>query len=112
MPTSVIGIVRGLSQWYANGLEGLELHIRKTLAAGVSFVEDNAIAIQLRIGDAHYDGHLRSRQKLPVLWVSPKIFDSHGRRSTLAEAFQRAELVRNERVDIDVDGTTFTIRKF
>lgn len=111
MTILVTGVVRGLSRIYANGLEGLELHIRKKHASDIPYVDGNGIEVRLHVGGAEYHATLRASARLDILWFSPTIFAANGTRSTLAEAFHAADIVRNERLDLVVDGTNFVARK-
>lgn len=111
MALSVVGIVRGMSHVYASQLESVEIHVRKRDVQGLPLVDGENAEIRLYVNNAIYKGTARATPNLDVIWISPKVYTSTGRRLTLAEVLHDAGIKKNDRVNIDISGQEWVIRK-
>jgi hypothetical protein len=105
MPTAT---VCGLGKTYANGLEHVEISIDKHEARGLPFVEGEDVPIRLRIGGRTVAATLKATRDNSNVWISQSIVDEHGERSTLALLFRDAQLAKNQRLHLVVDGDVIT----
>lgn len=106
------GHIRGLSQFYTDGLERMEIWIDKHHAAPLPYRENTRIPITLKVGNEQYDAGLRSTPKMPVVWISPDIRDNHGRKVSLARVIINNGFIKNQRIYLEVDGPVVSILPF
>jgi hypothetical protein len=103
------GHIRGLSQHYADGLERMEIQIDKRRAAPLPFQDNLRIPIRLHVGSEQYQAGIRATPKLSVVWVSPDLRDSHGRKISLARVLTSNGFEKNQRVSLEVEGGVVTL---
>ena len=106
------GHIRGLSQFYPDGLERMEIWIDKRHAAPLPYQENTRIPITLKIGNEQYDAGLRSTPKMPVVWISPDLRDSHGRKVSLARVIINNGFRKNQRIYLEVDDSVVSLLPF
>jgi hypothetical protein len=99
------GHLRGLSQFYADGLERMEICIDKRRAAPLPYRNNTRVPITLKVGKGQYEAGLRSTPKLPVVWISPDLRDSRGSKVSLARVMMNNGFTKNQRVFLEVDGS-------
>jgi len=103
------GHVRGLSQFYADNLERVEILIDKRHAAPLPYKDNTRIPITLRVGNEQYDAGIRSTPKLPVVWISPDLRDNKGKKVSLAHVVMSNGFTKNQRIYLDVDGSIVSV---
>jgi hypothetical protein len=106
----VAGKVAGLGNYYANGLERLEVWVNKEDARPLPYEEGERVGVELIIGSRHYRAGLRATRRNPYVWVCPNLEDEHGERTNLAEVFAQFGIARNEVVVLDVTESTIHLR--
>ena len=60
------GHIRGLSQFYVDGLERMEIWIEKRHAAPLPYHDNTRTPITLRVGNEKYDAGLRTTRTCPL----------------------------------------------
>ncbi len=98
------GHVRGLSQFYADGLERMEIMVDKRHAAPLPYQDNLRIPITLKIGHEQYKAGLRTTPKMSVVWVSPDLRDENGNKISLAHVLTNNGFSKNQKVYLEVDG--------
>ncbi len=106
------GHIRGLSQFYADGLERMEIWIDKRHAAPLPYRDNTRIPITLKVGKEQYDAGLRSTPKLSVVWISPDLRNNNGKKVSLACVIINNGFSKNQRIYLEVDGSVVNIFPF
>lgn len=106
------GHIRGLSQFYADGLERMEIWIDKRQAAPLPYRDNTRIPITLKVGNEQYEAGLRSTPKLAVVWISPDLRDNHGSKVSLARVIINHGFSKNQRIYLEVDGSVVNLLPF
>lgn len=109
MKTFVEGTVRGTGK--REDLTKMEIWVRKTKANGLPYVLGKQIEIRLRIADSWYDAKIHSTLRNPEVWISPKLTGHNREPRKLADVLSGAGFLKNEKVFLEVDGTTITVLK-
>jgi hypothetical protein len=97
------GKVRYTGRHYANGFEGWSIDIPKGAASALNFVEGRPVPTELVIGDQSYLAHVHARTAVPVVWISPRLQDGSGARTTLSRVLRKLGIVRNQTLILDCD---------
>lgn len=105
----VEGTVRDLGSTYVDGTPKREIHVPIERARGLPFVLGTRVSIELRVGQATYEGGLRSTPENRYVWISPDIIGSKGERLSLGKVLTDFGLASNDRVHIRVDGTNLEV---
>ncbi len=100
----ITGVLRALSNHYADGLERMEIWVQKTLASPLPYQINRRIPIILTIGTETYEAGLRATLKTPYVWICPDLKDSRGNRTSLARVLKNNGMRKNQRVNLEVDG--------
>jgi len=104
------GYVRGLSQFYADGLERMEIWIDKKLASSLPHRDNQRISIKLMIGEKSYNAGIRSTPANDYVWICPDLEDEFGRKmGSLARALTNSGFQKNQRVSLDIEGNKIRI---
>ena len=106
------GHVRGLSQFYANGLERMEIVIDKHKAPPLPYQDNLRIPITLQVGSQQYEAGLRTTPNMPVVWISPDLRDNHGRKVSLARVLTDNGFKKNQRIYLEVNVPVVSILPF
>lgn len=106
------GHIRGLSQFYANGLERMEIVIPKHNATPLPYEDNLRIPITLQVGPQHYEAGLRTTPNMNVVWISPDLRYNHGRKVSLARVLTDNGFTKNQRVYLEVNGHVITLLPF
>ena len=80
----IIGIIRGLSNFYADGQERMEIWVHKNKSQGLPFVEGTRVPITLILNGQHYEAGLRSTKSWDVVWICPDLINEYGKSVKLA----------------------------
>jgi hypothetical protein len=78
------GIIRGLSTYYADGLERMKIWDKKSLASSLPLQIKTRIPIILTIGTETYEAGLRATKNTPYVWICQDLKDSRGKKTSLA----------------------------
>lgn len=101
----VEGHIRGLSQYYSNGLERMEIRIDKKHASSLPCQNNQRIPITLMIGEKNFVTGLRSTPDNDYVWICPDLKDTLGRKScSLAQALLSNDFQKNQKVKLVFDG--------
>ncbi|MDA8421966.1 MAG: hypothetical protein M0Z89_01355 [Nitrospiraceae bacterium] len=108
------GQVRGLSQFYADDLERMEIAIDRRNASPLPYQDNVRIPFRLHVGKEQYDAGLRATARMPVVWVSPDLKDNRGNKVSLAFARVLTEngFIENQKVHLEVSGKLVTLLPF
>ena len=106
------GNVRGLSQFYTDGLERMEIWINKRQADPLPYQDNTRIPITLKIGNEEYEAGLRTTPNMPVVWISPDLRDNRGKKISLAQVIINNGFTKNQRIYLEVDGPFVSILPF
>ena len=106
------GHVRGLSQFYADGLERMEIWKDKHHAAPLPYQDNMRIPITLTIRHEQYEAGLRTTPKMSVVWISPDLRDENGNKISLARVLTNNGFSKNQRVYLEVDGHSVDLLPF
>jgi hypothetical protein len=104
------GYIRGLSQFYADGLERMEIWIDKKHASLLPHRDNQRISIILMIGEKSYNAGIRSTPTNEYVWICPDLKDDFGgKMGSLARALTNSGFQKNQRVSLDIEGNTIKI---
>jgi hypothetical protein len=104
------GYIRGLSQYYSDGLERMEIWIDKKLASSLPHRDNQRVSIILVIGEKTYDAGIRSTPANDYVWICPDLKDKFGRKTgSLARVLTSSGFQKNQRVSLDVEDNTIRI---
>jgi hypothetical protein len=93
------GYIRGLAQYYADGVERMEIWIDKNLASSLPHRDNQRISIVLKIGETIFNAGIRSTPANAYVWICPDLRNEFGKKISLALAlinngFQKNQLVK------------------
>jgi HNH endonuclease len=112
MSRLVIGRIRGMSQRSKeSALEALEIWVPQDFADGLPFVLGQPVRVAIRVAGKQYTANLRSTPDNPNVFVSRTVFTERGDETALANVLGAAGFHKNDRVGLEVNGTTIEIRK-
>lgn len=104
------GYIRGLSQFYADGLERMEIWIDKKLASSLPHRYNQRTSIILMIGEKSYNAGIRSTPANEYVWICPDLTDELARKmGSLARALTNNGFQKNQRVSLDIEGNKIRI---
>lgn len=104
------GYIRGLSQFYADGLERMEIWIDKNLASSLPQRDNQRISIILMIGDKSYNAGIRSTPANDYVWICPDLKDEFGRKmGNLARVLINNGFQKNQRVRLKIENNKIQI---
>ncbi len=101
--------IRGLGRCYVGGLEYLEVHIPKDAGPSLPVKEGKRVPIRLAVDGQWYAAGIRSTSRNAYIWICPDVLDSHGQGTNLAHVLGRAGFTKNDRVTLDVQGTSIKV---
>lgn len=101
------GVVRQTSV-YADGKPALEIHVRKSDAVHLPIKSDGEKNCSLIVDGRTWTGLLRRTAEYDYVWISPKVWDSAGKRCRLVDAL--SGLAPNDHVWLRIDDSTIEIR--
>jgi len=104
------GDIRGLSQFYADGLERMEIWIDKRHATALPHRDNQRIPIILLIGEKRYNAGIRSTPANSYVWICPDLRDDFGKKMvSLVRVLTNCGFQKNQRVSLDIEGKTIKI---
>jgi hypothetical protein len=106
---SFTGVVRYLRTFDTEKVERQEIHVKKTDAQGLPFVDDERIPIALVINGRQYAAGLRATTKNKYVWICPDLIDGDGAGVKLAQVLTAAGFTENQRVELTLSGTTISV---
>ncbi len=109
MTVQVIGFARCLATFYSDGVEAMEIHTPKSEAQGLPFVNGRRVPIELRVGGRSFNAGLRATDSNRYVWICPDLRDDLGKKIRLVDVLRDAEISKNERLSLVVDGATITV---
>jgi len=105
----VQGHIRGLSQYYVDGLERIEIWVPKSKASSLPYKENIRVPIWLTICSNSYSAGLRSTTNNEYVWISPDLKDSKSKKVSLARALIENGFKKSERIFLSVNGDVIHI---
>lgn len=109
MSIRIAAKVRGLGQHYADGLEMMSIDVKKTEADGLPFRDGTRIPVTLVLDGESYRAGIRTTPRMPTVWISPDLVDSHGERTKLARVLVSNGIHKNQAVQLDVRGEVIRV---
>ena len=106
------GQVRGLSRFYADGLERMEIAVDRRNAWPLPYQDNVRILFRLHVGKEQYEAGLRATARMPVVWVSPDLKDNRGNKVSLARVLTENGFKKNQKVHLEVTGKFVTLLPF
>jgi hypothetical protein len=106
------GHIRGLSQFYVDGLEHMEIAIDRRNAAPLPYRDNLRIPITLKVGSQQYEAGLRTTPNMPVVWISPDLRNNHGEKVSLARVLTDNGFTKNQRIYLEVNGPVVSLLPF
>jgi hypothetical protein len=103
------GYIRGLAQYYADGVERMEIWIAKSLASSLPHRDNQRIPVALKIGETIYAAGIRSTPANAYVWICPDLKNEFGRRVSLASALINNGYLKNQLVSLDVEDNKVSI---
>lgn len=110
MTVQVRGFARGVATFYSDGAEAMEIHTPKSEAHGLPFVDGQRVPVSLRIGAREFIAGLRATESNRYVWISPDVRDSEGRKARLVDILKEANIGKNQRLGLLVNGTNITVQ--
>lgn len=106
----IIAYARGLSQFYQDGMERMEIHINKNYEKFFPDVYSQAIPVEVEIDDDNYTFFFRKTLKNEYLWFCPYVFDKNIR-FRLCDILKEHNIFKNDRLVIILKNEYYIIRK-
>lgn len=97
---NIIANIRGLSNYYKNGLEIFEIHINNQYYDYLPCIYGKRVEIKLIINNLEYIAGIRSTEKSPIIWISPNILDLQNNKHKLVEVLTNNGFYKNEKVQL------------
>ena len=107
---SITGVVRGLSTFDTNGVERQEIHVNKTQARGLPYVEGSRVEITLIVDGHQYAAGLRCTEDNKYVWICPDLQDVTGESVKLVQVLAAAGFGKNQRLELECCGDVVTVR--
>ena len=108
--TEVKAKVRGLSIFYSDGTEIVEIWINKKYKSLLPAKNNQRIPIFLTVSNHSFMAGLRMTPKCPVLWICPNLEDK-GEKVRLADVMENNNFRKNDALLISVLGKEFKISR-
>ncbi len=97
----VHGVIRGMSQHYANGLERVYIAVDRRMADDLPHQDHRRIEITLIVGNRRHRIGIRTTPPDPYVWIGPYLDDGTPK---LAEVLEAEGYSKNQRVLLDIEG--------
>ena len=104
------GHIRGLSQYFVDGLERMEIWIDKKRAASLQHRDNQRIPIKLKIGETLYNAGIRSTPANAYVWICSDLRNEFGKRVSLASVLANNIFHKNQMVKLKVEGNAIEIK--
>jgi hypothetical protein len=91
----VRGKVRALGNTYVDGLERLEIHVKKDEGQELPNQDGQRVPITLVIEGQSYRAGLRSTSECSYIWVSPNLIDENNQEVKLAHILHEVGVQKN-----------------
>ena len=105
----VLGKIRGMSLFYSDGTERVEIWVPKVKARNLPYREGRRVPISLTIGSETFFAGLRATTRCDQVWICPNMTNQAGEKVRLADALSGFE--KNESVELVVSGNAVRVRK-
>lgn len=102
------GKVSGLSQYYSDGTERLEVWINKKYEDLLPAKDNQRVSIRLIFAGQSYDAGLRMTPRCSAIWICPNL-KLNGSKVRLADIMERWGFQKNDTLEISVSGNKFII---
>ena len=103
------GRIRGLSQYYVDGLERMEIAINKKNASPLPYRDHLRIPIKLKVGAEYYDAGIRATPNVSEIWVCPDLRDTEGKNISLAHVLTNNGFSKKQKVCLEVEGNVVSL---
>ena len=98
----VQGHIRGLSLYYADGVERMEIWINKKKAYPLPFKLGKRVPIHLRVGAHVYLAGLRSTENNDYVWICSNLKNDSGEDARLTEVLKKNGFKINNLINISI----------
>ncbi len=106
--SKIKGKVRGLSLFYSDGIERVEIWINKKYKNSLPAKNNQRIPIKLLFGSEPYNAGLRITPKCSAVWVCPNL-EERGNKVRLADITEKYGFRKNDTLEIFVSGNKLVI---
>ena len=107
----IIGIIRGLGKFYADGMEVLEIWVHKNKSKGLPVVEGSRVPITFILNGEQYEAGLRSTRNCDYVWICPDLINEYGQPVKLSHVLSKSGFQNNQRVGLGLHGRTVTLSR-
>ncbi len=107
----IIGTIRGLGKFYADGKEIFEIWVLKNKSQGLPFVEGSRVPIALILNGQQFEAGLRSTKNCEYVWICPDLVNDGGKPQKLAHVLNDNGFQKNQRVGLGINGRTVNLVK-
>lgn len=95
----IIGCARGLSQYYQDGTERMEIHINKKYENYFPNVYSKAFPIDVTIDNKKYTFFFRKTEKCEYLWFCPYVYYKN-KKMRLSDLLIQNNISKNDKLKI------------
>jgi hypothetical protein len=99
----VHGVIRGMSLYYANGLERIYIAVDKGMAGDLPHQDHQRIEVILLVGKRRHRVGIRTTPRDSYVWIGPHLDDGTPK---LAELLEEEGFTKNQRVLLHVESNT------
>jgi len=107
----VQGHIRGLSLYYADGVERMEIWINKKKAYPLPFKLGIRVPIRLRVGAHVYHAGLRSTENNDYVWICSDLIDDKGKKARLTKVLQKNSFNKNNVICLSIEKDIISISR-
>lgn len=104
----VRGKVRGLSNYYCDGVERQEIWIAVSQAKGLPCVANQRTKITLVVDGEPYKAGLSATDANKYVWINPDLY-RNSEKIRLADVLRQVGIVKNEEVELRINGLQIEI---
>jgi hypothetical protein len=106
----ISGYVRGLSQYYQDGIERMEIWFNKKYEDSFPNIFSKAVPIDVKIDEKDYTFYFRKTENCDYLWFCPYVILKENR-ERLADVLKKHSIYKNDKISLDINDDVFVIRK-
>jgi len=111
MAVFVDAVIRKLGLVYTDGTPNMEIHVSMKKAEGLPLRIGERVPIRLQIDGIEYQAGLRATQRNKYAWVCPNMYEPGNEPTKLGRVLLEAGFQANDRVQLQVEGDSLTVRR-
>lgn len=110
MGKSIKAKIRGLGNFYASGLERLEIWIHKNDAGELPYVEGKRVPVTVQFLQDIYEGGIRATSNHKYIWICPDLRESNGEKTNLSIVLKKYKMKKNDEIYLSINNRVITIK--